>query len=44
MKILITGANGFLSHFLIEKLRIKNKIYKVDLPKLNILNFQKINK
>jgi UDP-glucose 4-epimerase len=44
MKILITGANGFLSHFLIEKLKIKNKIYKVDLPKLNILNFQKINK
>ena len=44
MKILITGSNGFLSHFLIEKLKIKNKIYKADLPKLNILNFQKINK
>jgi nucleoside-diphosphate-sugar epimerase len=43
MKILITGSNGFLAHFLIEKFKIKNKIFKVDLPNFNILDFKKIN-
>jgi nucleoside-diphosphate-sugar epimerase len=43
MKILITGSKGFLAHFLIKKFQINNKIYKIDLPKINILEFKKIN-
>lgn len=43
MKILITGSKGFLAHFLIKKFKIKNKIFRADLPNFNILNFEKIN-
>jgi nucleoside-diphosphate-sugar epimerase len=44
MKILITGSKGFLSHFLIEKFKRQNIIFRVDLPDINILNFKKINR
>ena len=43
MKILITGSKGFVYHFLIKKFSQKHKIIKADLPKINILDFDKIN-
>jgi len=43
MKILITGSEGFVSYFLIKKFSKKHKIIRADLPKINILDFNKIN-
>jgi len=44
MRILITGSKGFLAHFLIEKFKVNNKVIKADLPSIDILNYEKINK
>lgn len=43
MRILITGSKGFLAYFLIQKFKINNKVFKLDLPNFDILNFSKIN-
>jgi len=44
MRILITGSKGFLAYFLIDKFQVNNKVIKADLPSIDILNFEKINK
>lgn len=44
MKILITGSEGFVSYYLINNFKKKHEVIKVDLPKIDIRNFDKLNK
>ena len=43
MKILLTGSNGFLGSFIKKNLKKNNMFIDFDLPKNNIMNFNKLN-